>query len=354
VFAFAAAMFALGLVTSVHCVSMCGPLILTYAVSGNTEGPWYRRLVPHLAYHGARFASYALVGLLLGAAGSVLNFDAIRPYALILAGGLMAALGLGMTGRVRWARYLTPKPPKFLADAIRTTRRKATTDAASGQESLATPLIFGLLTGILPCGPAVAAELASAATGSAATGALGMLAFGLGTAPLLLVFGASASLIPHRFKERMNLILAAAVMIWGLIFLNQALMLLGSPVTFAAAKQFVLGGLQTAPQSEPDWSRASDGVVEVTVAYVDMDFVPRDVRIPADEPVRLIVDRTKDDVGPPDKQIAVPQLHVLADVADDTMTPIAIPPVKAGSYTLTCGMGVMDGSIVAVGPQPAP
>ena len=353
-FAFAAAMFALGLVTSVHCVSMCGPLILTYAVSGTAEGPWYRRLVPHLTYHGARLASYALVGLLLGAAGSVLNFDVIRPYALILAGGLMAVLGLGMTGRVGWARYLTPRPPKFLVDAIRNTRRKATTDAVAGRESLATPLIFGLLTGILPCGPAVAAELASAATGSAVTGAVGMLAFGLGTAPLLLLFGASASLIPQRFKERMNLILAAAVMIWGLVFLNQALMLLGSPVTFAAAKQAVMGGPLAAPASGSGWTRASDGVVEVTVAYVDMDFVPRDVRIPADEPVRLIVDRTNDEAGPPDKQIAVPQLHVLADIADHAFTPVMLPSAKAGSYTLTCGMGVMEGSIVAVGAKSAP
>ena len=88
-------MFALGLVTSFHCVSMCGPLILTYAVSGSAEGPWYRRLIPHVAYHGARFLSYAFIGLLLGAIGTLFNFDVIRPWALFIAGGLMIVLGLG-------------------------------------------------------------------------------------------------------------------------------------------------------------------------------------------------------------------------------------------------------------------
>ena len=250
-----------------------------------------------------------------------------------------------MTGRVRWARYLSPKPPRFLVSAIRRTRRKATDESAAGEESLATPVVFGLLTGILPCGPAVAAELASATSGSAITGALGMLAFGVGTAPLLLAFGASASLIPHRFKERLNLVLALAVMVWGAIFLNQALMLAGSPVTFATAKQAVLGRLEVAPTQSDAWTVASDGVVEVPLAYVDMEFVPREVRIPADRPVRLIVDRRGDRAGPPNKQIAIPQLHILQDVEASRTTPVAIPSAKAGTYTLTSWKGLSSSSL---------
>lgn len=347
--AFVASMFALGLVTSVHCVSMCGPLILTYAVSGTPDGPWYRRLIPHLTYHGARFLSYALIGLLLGAVGSMLNLDAVRPYALFVAGGLMVVLGLGMTGRVRWARYLMPRPPRFLVDAIRRTRRRATVDASEGEESLATPVIFGLLTGILPCGPAIAAELASATSGSAMAGGLGMLAFGVGTAPLLLVFGASASLIPRRFKQRMNLVLAAAVMVWGVVFLNQALMLVGSPVTFATARQAVLGGPRADPQSGGGWTVAPDGVVEVSVATLSQEFIPSDVRIPAGRRVRLVFDRRKDDAECTNaKQIEIPQLHIAGSIAARTTTAIDIPATTAGTYTLTCAMGLMEGSIVVV------
>ena len=75
--------------------------------------------------------------------------------------------------------------------------------------------------------------------------------------------------------------------------------------------------------------------MEVRVAYVDMKFVPRDVRIPAGIPVRLIVDRRGDHAGGTEKQIAIPQLHILDDVAFGTTTPVPIPPTKAGPYCLT-------------------
>ena len=86
---FIASMFLLGLGTSLHCVSMCGPLVLTYAVKGEQDGPWYRRLTPNVAYQGAKVVSYMLVGLLLGAVGSFLNLDALRPYVMYAAGVFM-------------------------------------------------------------------------------------------------------------------------------------------------------------------------------------------------------------------------------------------------------------------------
>ena len=41
-------MLTLGLVTSIHCVSMCGPMVVTYAVKGEEGGPWHRKLTPNL------------------------------------------------------------------------------------------------------------------------------------------------------------------------------------------------------------------------------------------------------------------------------------------------------------------
>ena len=73
-----AAMFALGLATSTHCVGMCGPMVVTYAVKGEQEGPWHRKLVPNLAYQLAKISSYVLVGLALGAIGSAFNLNGIR------------------------------------------------------------------------------------------------------------------------------------------------------------------------------------------------------------------------------------------------------------------------------------
>ena len=58
-----------------------------------------------------------------------------------------------MTGKVPWAARLTPGLRARLINAISRRRRRATTDAAAGESSLATPVSFGLLTGLMPCAP---------------------------------------------------------------------------------------------------------------------------------------------------------------------------------------------------------
>jgi len=281
-------MFTLGLGTSLHCVSMCGPLVLTYAVKGTEDGPWYSKITPNVAYQGAKLLSYMLVGLLLGAVGSFLNLDALRPYVMYLAGAFMIVLGLGMTGKVPWAARLTPRPPRWLMNAIMKLRRKSSADAEIGESTLATPILFGLMTGLLPCGPLMAAQVSAAASGSAAAGALGMAAFALGTAPLMIAFGTAGSMIPRQWKQRMMTVLAVGVMIFGLVFINRGLMLTGAPVNFNTLKNTVVGA-QAADTS--NYQRAADGVVEVPIVIENTQFVPSTVSIPADEPVRLVVDR---------------------------------------------------------------
>lgn len=341
---FLISMLVLGLGTSLHCVSMCGPLVLTYAVKGEQGGPWYRRITPNVAYQGAKAVSYMTVGLLLGAVGSLIDLDAVRPYVMYLAGAFMIVLGLGMTGRVRWAAKLTPKPPKWLMTVLGKLRRKSTADADAGESSLATPITFGLMTGLLPCGPLMAAQVAAATSGSAIMGGLGMFAFALGTAPLMVAFGTAGSLIPAAWKHRMMTVLAVGVMVFGLVFINRGLMLTGAPVNFNTLKAAVVGS-QAVDTTE--YQTGADGVVEVPLVIENVKFTPQTVSIPADKPVRLIVDRREDSSC--SDQVALPQLGIIRDVAPFATTVIDIPATKAGSYTLTCGMGMMAGQLLVGG-----
>jgi sulfite exporter TauE/SafE len=120
-------LFAVGLVTSIHCVFMCGGLVLTYAVKGTEEGPWYRRLVPHLAYQGSKVLSYATVALILGGLvallGRAVDITPFRNWLMVIAGFYMLLLGVSMTGKVKALRYLTPRPPKFLVQALSSERK---------------------------------------------------------------------------------------------------------------------------------------------------------------------------------------------------------------------------------------
>jgi sulfite exporter TauE/SafE len=336
-------MFVVGLVTSVHCVAMCGSMVLTYAIKGHEEGSLARRMLPHIAYQSAKIASYVLVGLLLGAIGSAFNVGGIRGWVTIVAGAFMITLGLQMTGKVAWARRLTLKPPKSLLRALQRARKRANADAAEGTSSLATPITFGLLTGLMPCGPLQSAQLAAAGAGSPLLGAVSMLGFGLGTMPLMLGFGAVSGMLSGRFKERMLQVAAVVVMVLGLVMLDRGAMLVGSPVTFDSAKAYIAGGPAAGSKAATEYKTGADGVVEVPLTIQNTRFVPRNLNIPADKPVRLIVDRREANAC--SAQLAIPQLGVLANLKDNGVTAVDIPAGKAGAYTLTCGMGMMSGSL---------
>jgi sulfite exporter TauE/SafE len=336
-------MFVLGLVTSLHCVSMCGPMVVTYAVKGDDSGPWHSKLIPSFAYQGAKISSYVVVGLVLGAVGSAFNVDAFRPYVMLAAGIFMIVMGLGMTGKAPWAARLVPRAPKFLTAALSKARHKATADAQTGESSLATPVTFGLLTGLMPCAPLIAAELAAAATGSVLGGGIAMLAFGLGTAPLMLVFGTASSLLTRTLRERVMALLAIVVILFGVVYIDRAAMRLGSPVTFASGWQALAGTPKSGAQSAP-YTTGADGVAEVPLTIRNTQYVPQTVQIPADRPVRLIVDRQEDVAC--SAQLAIPQLGVLADLKPNGVTKVDVPAAKAGKYTLTCGMGMMSGTLV--------
>jgi plastocyanin domain-containing protein len=142
----------------------------------------------------------------------------------------------------------------------------------------------------------------------------------------------------------MGYLAAVAVRIFGLVFLNRGLTLVGSPVTFDSVRQAVVG----AGTAKSAW-REVGGVAEVAIVIENTRFVPDVIALPADRPVRLLVDR-REDAGC-SAQIAVPQFGVLADLAPFATTTVDLPAMPAGSYTLTCGMGMMSGRLeVGAGP----
>jgi hypothetical protein len=252
-------------------------------------------------------------------------------------------MGLGMTGKVPWAAKLTPRPPKFLMQALQRTRRKANADAEAGESSLATPVTFGLLTGLMPCAPLMAAELAAAATGNVLYGGLAMFAFGLGTSPLMLAFGTASSLLPANLKKRLMSVLAIVVIVFGGVYLNRAAMRLGSPITFDTVKNYALGTSPTTVASAASYKTGADGVVEVPLTIANTKFEPAALQIPADKPVRLIVNRKEDNAC--SAQLSLPQLGVTQNLKANGITTVDIPAHAAGQFTLTCGMGMMSGAL---------
>lgn len=165
------AALAAGVITSLHCVGMCGPLACAACSRGGGQGSGGATLV----YHGSRVVSYALVGVAAGLIGRRLS-DALLGGAT----GWMAwlfvmfflAVVVGLDKRIR-----VPMPKGTMAWLGATSARCGVNGRAG---------VLGFFTPLLPCAPLYLVVVAAALSGSAWSGAVIMTAFALGTIPLLL------------------------------------------------------------------------------------------------------------------------------------------------------------------------
>lgn len=185
----------LGLLGGGHCLGMCGGLMgaLTLAIPPEQRA---RRLRLLLAYNLGRILSYAAAGLLIGLAGWAVASGPAAMVLRVIAALLLIAMGLylagwwsGLTriealGRGLW-RHIQPVAGKLLPVS-----------------SLPRALLLGALWGWLPCGLVYSTLLWAASQGSASESALLMLAFGLGTWPVLLATGLAAERLTALLRKR--------------------------------------------------------------------------------------------------------------------------------------------------------
>lgn len=182
-----------GLVGSPHCASMCGPLVLNFARDR-------RSLVAHQC---GRMLTYVGAGALLARFGSSV-LGPTRPFWLV--GGALIVLSalLFFSGyRALLGRPLhLPLPKKASATASSALSRLSRSHLPAWVIAAAA----GSLTVFLPCGHLYTFLLGAAAAGSAATGAVLMFAFWLGSTPLL-VFGTASlqGLIRSRLPSRQRI-----------------------------------------------------------------------------------------------------------------------------------------------------
>jgi sulfite exporter TauE/SafE len=175
------ALFLVGLLGGTHCIGMCGGIVGALSLGGQ------RHWSLHFAYNGGRIVSYTLAGAAaggLGAAGIGFGGGAALRLALFLFANLMlVALGLYLLGLTR-ALALTERMGQRLWQRI-----QPLTGRFLPARSVVQAFPLGLLWGWLPCGLVYSSLATALAAGSAGSGALAMLAFGLGTLPNLLAAG---------------------------------------------------------------------------------------------------------------------------------------------------------------------
>ncbi len=189
--------FILGLVGSLHCAGMCGPLALALPVSSG--GP-RRFLLSRLAYNVGRVLTYCVLGALFGLVGKSLVVIGLQRWTSI-ALGLLLLVGLFSSRRLSlW------KPVAWLLESLK--RRMAFLLQRRSTFSLG---FLGALNGLLPCGLVYVACAGATASGSSGAGAAYMTAFGLGTVPMLLAISFSDRLVPVVWRGHLRKVVPLAV-----------------------------------------------------------------------------------------------------------------------------------------------
>jgi sulfite exporter TauE/SafE len=202
--------FAFGLAASLHCVQMCGPIVISYSVSLKRD-----MMLAHLSYNAGRVMTYSALGALAGAAGSGIGMLG-KMAGLASAARLLAGVAMVITG-ILMLRVL---PRKVL---VQVERRGA---MALFSKSIGRLLVssralgkfgLGLMLGFLPCGLIYGALLKAVETARPLAGALTMAAFGMGTAVALLAIGMASSFAGLRMGAWGNRLAGASILTAGAI-----------------------------------------------------------------------------------------------------------------------------------------
>ncbi len=330
-------LFLIGILTSVHCVAMCGGICLTQCVTKDTSAPQGKAMRekggvmvsirPSLLYNLGRVISYTTLGGIVGAIGSVVSFSGVLQGAVQLAAGIfMVIMGLNMLNIFPWLKKLNPRIPKSFARMIYSKR---------GSSS---PLYIGILNGLMPCGPLQAMQLYALSIGSPLKGAAAMFLFSIGTFPLMFAFGALGSLMNKKFSGRLMTISAVLVVVLGISMFSSGASLSGLRLPSGpgvSGEQAGSGGV----------AKLEDGIQIVTTGLSSGRYEP--IAVQKGIPVRWVIQAESGDINGCNNSIIIPKLGLRKKLAlGDNV--IEFTPEESGTISYSCWMGMIRSRITVV------
>jgi len=284
-------LFIIGMLTSIHCVGMCGGIMLSQSILKKDESK-FQAIRPAILYNAGRVIAYTLIGGLVGALGSVLSLSlTVKSAMQIFAGIFMVILGLNMAGFSIFRKL-----------SIRLPWSKC-----SVKKKIKTPFLVGILNGLMPCGPLQTMQLYALGTGSAAKGALAMFLFALGTVPLMLTFGTLSGFLSKGYTKKILKMSGFLVIILGIIMGNRGLVLAGVGIpSFMDGRNSSIAS----SSSQADMGKAilKGRFQEITMTVDGSGFTPNQFYVKKNIPVKWII--KGDAINPCNNAIAIPALNL--------------------------------------------
>ncbi len=197
-------LFITGLLTSIHCISMCGSINLMTTFNRENKVNLKRPIL----YNLGRLISYTLLGGIVGLIGSIISVsETINGLIIIFASVVMLLMSLSMLNIIK---FKLPKLIK-LKNSIKTSNS----------------FMVGLLNGFMPCGPLQAMQVYALSTESFIKGSLSMFLFCLGTIPLMIGVGVIFNIVKGRKRIILNKIASILILLLSIVMLFRGLSTLG-------------------------------------------------------------------------------------------------------------------------------
>lgn len=314
----------------ISCLAVQGGLLAT-AISGTKS-----RFLGVTGFLVAKLFAYALLGLGLGAVGSVFLLSA-RTFGVLQ---LVAAIYmLGVAGAILEIhpifRYFIIQTPRFLTKMVRN---------ESKSRQLFAPVILGVLTVLIPCGATQAMMTQAISSGSAIQGFLVMSVFVLGTMPLFFLLGFGFASIGEVGRGRLAKLSGLAVLGIALWNLNSSAIVLGSPIYAQKVWATLECEVSFCAKADASLFVASD---QITVNIERDGYHVSNQVIKAGKPVTLTL--TNAGATGCQQAFTIPSLNVSQIVGVGASTKITfVAPDKPGTLAYSCGMGMYPGELTVV------
>jgi sulfite exporter TauE/SafE len=205
--------FIFGLISSFHCVGMCGPIAMMLPVDRTNEA---KKVTQIITYHLGKLTSYGLLGLIFGLLGKSFYLAGLQQQLSIILGILMIVVAV-VPEKV-FAKYNFSKPVYSSIIKI-----KSSLGQHFKNKSYKSLFTIGLLNGFLPCGMVYVAIFGAIAMQSVSLGILYMILFGIGTIPLLTAVVYLSNILSLSFRQTIQNMIPLVAVVIGMLFIIRGL-----------------------------------------------------------------------------------------------------------------------------------
>jgi len=205
--------FIFGLISSFHCIGMCGPIAMMLPVDQNNQAKKGTQIV---TYHIGRLTAYATIGLIFGLLGKGILMAGIQQKLSIIIG--IAMIFIILIPEKVVAKYNFSKPIFRIISKIKTTL-----GSQFKNKSYKSLYTIGLLNGFLPCGMVYVALFGAIAMQSPVYGTLYMILFGLGTVPMMSSIVYFSAFLTLPIRNKIQKVIPYVAVFLGIVFILRGL-----------------------------------------------------------------------------------------------------------------------------------